>query len=247
MNCDDAQSLLHAYLDVELDPPTVLQYEQHLRECPACARTLAEQKALQTAMTAGSLYYQAPAHLHQRLRSSLQGQSRRPQRFFWRSLVAAACLLLCAGLGFVLARVEFTSSRDDRLIQEVAASHIRSLQWKHLVDVPSSDKHVVKPWFNGKLDFPPPVVAPSTKDFPLLGGRLDYLDGRPVAALVYKRRAHFINVFLWPGPANEDTEPRRDTYRGYQLIHWSRAGMNYWIVSDLDPRELHDLAEQLRR
>jgi anti-sigma factor RsiW len=146
----------------------------------------------------------------------------------------------------LLTRVGLGPSREERLVQEVASSHIRSLQWKHLVDVPSSDKHVVKPWFNGKLDFSPPVPVPSTEAFPLLGGRLDYLDGRPVAALVYKRREHVINVFLWPGPANADTPPRRETRQGYQLIHWSRAGMNCWVVSDLAPGELNELAERLR-
>jgi anti-sigma factor RsiW len=249
MNCHDAQTMMHPYLDGELDPDSTLQYEQHVRGCPACDAILAEQKGLQTAMKADALYYKAPEALRERLRSSVRPASGgRPAPFRWRLVAAAACMLLCVGLGFVVAQLAIAPSKRERLAQEVASSHIRALQvdkWR-LVDKRSSDRHEVKPWFNDKLDFAPPVPDLDRQGFPLIGGRLDYLDGRPVATLVYQRRQHVISVFVWPDAAGADTSPQRDTRHGFHLIHWSQAGMNYWVVSDLDPAELQELAQRLR-
>lgn len=131
------------------------------------------------------------------------------------------------------------------MTSEVASAHIRSLQAKHVVDVVSSDRHEVKPWFNGKLDFSPPTPDLENEGFPLVGGRLDYLDGRPVAALVYRRREHLINLFVWPDAGTESGDIRRETRQGYHLVHWSKAGMNHWLVSDLNPAELNELAQRL--
>jgi len=247
MNCHDAQTVMHGYLDGELDPSVSLQYEQHVGECPACGKALAEQQAIKAEMKADSLYYKAPENLRNRLRASLRKQSgARPVRFPLRWVAAAACVAMCIGLGFLLARLTSTLSTQERLTQEVAAAHIRSLQAKHVVDVPSSDRHEVKPWFTGKLDFSPPTPDLEKEGFPLVGGRLDYLNGRPVAAVVYRRRAHLINLFVWPDSGTESGGIQRETLQGYHLIHWSKAGMNYWIVSDLDPRELNELAQRLR-
>jgi anti-sigma factor RsiW len=247
MNCHDTQSLLHGYLDGELDLAGNLQCEQHLRECPACARMLAEQQMLQTELKADALYYRAPDNLRDRVRSALKKRGgARVARFPWRSVAAAACLLLFLGLGFVLGQLTFAPSARERLSQQVAFSHIRSLQVEHLVDVPSADQHTVKPWFNGKLDFSPPTPDLSKYDFFLKGGRLDYLNGRPVAAVVYHRREHIINLFVWPESANEEGVIRREARQGYHLIHWSRDGMQYWVVSDLDPGQLNEFAERLR-
>ena len=247
MNCHDAQSLMHGYLDRELDLAGSLQCEQHVRECPACARMLAEQRTMQAELKADALYYRAPDTLRDRLRSTLKKQGgARVARFPWRSLAAAACLLLFLGTGFLLGQLAFAPSARERLTQQVAFSHIRSLQVEHLVDVPSSDRHTVKPWFNGKLDFSPPTPDLSKHDFTLVGGRLDYLNGRAVAAVVYSRRAHYINLFVWPESGNEETEIRREARQGYHLMHWSRDGMQYWIVSDLDPAQMNELAERLR-
>jgi anti-sigma factor RsiW len=242
VNCHDAQPLLHPFLDNELDPAAALEFEGHVHECPACARTLAEQKALHAEMKVESLYYRAPAPLRNRLQASLRRRGGR--RLGWQWLAAAASVALCVGAGFALGRFTAAPSERERLSQEVASAHIRSLQAEHKVDVPSSDRHTVKPWFSGKLDFAPPVR--DVAGFPLAGGRLDYLDGRPVAALVYKRREHVINVFLRPDPTNAETEPRRETRQGYHLIHWSQGGMVYWVVSDLDPAELNELVGRLR-
>jgi anti-sigma factor (TIGR02949 family) len=248
MHCHDAQTVMHGYLDGELDPSASLQFEQHVGACPACSKALAEQQAVQAAMKADSLYFKAPANLQDRLRASLKKQSGgRPARFPWRWIAAAACVAICIGLGFLLAQFTFfTPSVHERLTQEVASAHIRSMQAKHIVDVEGPDHHVVKPWFNGKLDFAPPVPNLEKEGFPLVGGRLDYLNGRPVAALVYKRREHLINLFVWPDSGGESRDFQRETRQGYHLIHWSKAGMNYWIVSDLDPTEVSELAQRLR-
>ncbi len=248
MNCDDARAALHGYLDGELDPSLSLQYEQHMRDCPCCGKALAEQRTIRAALHTESLYYKAPARLGQRLRTALPGRRRAGRR--WRWAAAAACLALCVGLGYLAARFTAAPAAHDRLADEVAAAHIRSLQAEHLVDVRSSDRHQVKPWFNGKLDFAPRVPDLAAIGFPLVGGRLDYLDGRPVAALVYRRRDHLINVFVWPDPAAASrAAPRavhRDDRQGYHLLSWSGSGMDYWVVADLDPGELGELVRRLQ-
>jgi mycothiol system anti-sigma-R factor len=249
MNCHDAQASLHPYLDGELDLTTTVQVEQHVQACPACAAILAEQKGLQTAMKADALYYKAPENLRQRLRASIRAtHGGRRLRIRWSWAAAAACMLLCVGVGFLMAHWTLAASRAERLAQEVASSHIRSLQAekKRLVDVESSDRHEVKPWLTDNLDFAPPTPDLAKHDFTLVGGRLDYLDGRPVATLVYQRRKHVISVFIWPDATNVDTPIRKETRQGFHLISWSRAGMNYWVVSDLDPTELNELAQRLR-
>jgi anti-sigma factor RsiW len=248
MICHEAQSMMHGYLDGELQATTMLQYEEHVRECSACARMLAEQKELQTAMKSDALYYKAPESFDRRLRASLRQQNVSRRRFPWQWAAVAASLVFCVSVGLLLARLGLGSSQHERLAQEVVSAHIRSLQVdkKRLVDVRSSNRHEVKPWFNDKLDFAPPVPDLTKRDFTLVGGRMDYLDGRPVAALVYQRRRHLINVFLWPDPEKKDTQPRRETHQGFQLISWSAAGMKGWAVSDLNALELEELVHELK-
>jgi anti-sigma factor RsiW len=243
MNCPETQSMMHGYLDGELQAPIALQYEEHMRQCPVCSKMLAEQKELQRAMKSHDLYHMAPVSLHERLRKSLRQPSGR--RVYWPWVAMAASLLICVGIGFVLAQLVVAPSQQERLTAEVVSSHVRSLQVdkSRLVDRRSTDRHEVKPWFTDKLDFSPPVPDLSKQGFELLGGRMDYLDGRPVAALVYKRRQHVINVFLWPDAGNYDTQPRRETRQGFQLISWSNAGMNFWVVSDLNALELDELVQ----
>ncbi|MBO0727073.1 MAG: anti-sigma factor, partial [Blastocatellia bacterium] len=135
---------------------------------------------------------------------------------------------------------------NDLLTQEVVSSHVRSLMASHLTDVSSSDQHTVKPWFNGKLDFSPPVKDLTDRGFPLVGGRLDYLNNQPVAALVYRRQLHFINLFIWPSTSAGDVEERPEARQGYHLIHWTMAGMTYWAVSDLNAGELQEFVRILQ-
>jgi anti-sigma factor (TIGR02949 family) len=248
MNCHDALAALHGYLDGELDLSATLEYEQHLRDCPACSKTLADQKTLRTAMKADALYYHAPENLRERVRLDLHGHGADfGARVRWK-LAAAACLVCGVGLGIVVTLFALSPSKQERLAQEVMSSHIRSLQVDRarLVDVRSSDRHEVKPWLTDKLDFSPPVTDLAKQRFDLIGGRLDYVDGRPVATLVYERRKHVINVFIWPDPAHEDSEPRHETRQGFHLIHWSGAGMTYWVVSDLTLTELQEFVQELK-
>jgi anti-sigma factor RsiW len=247
MNCHDAQTMMHGYLDGELDPSVSLQYEEHASQCSACRKLLAEHQALQGQMKAPSLYFRAPADLRERVLSSLRKQ-RRPRfpNTLLRWVAAAACILFLLGAGFLLARLAFAPAEPERLTREVASAHIRSLQEEHLVDVRNSDSHKIKPWFAGRLDYSPTTIDLKAQGFPLVGGRLDYLNGRPVAAIVYRRRDHLINLFVWPSSGSESDAIHQDRLQGFQIIHWSKAGMSYWLVSDLNATELNEMAQALR-
>jgi anti-sigma factor RsiW len=235
--------LLPAYFDGELDAADRLAFEEHLAACPDCARELAAQQALRAALRDESLRYRPPAGLVARIRASLpEGRTITP---FRRRLAWLAAAAVVAGLGLAGAGVALLSrvpSAEDRLAQEVTAGHARSLLAEHLLDVPSTDQHVVKPWFQGRLDFAPPVKDLKDQGFPLAGGRLDFLDGRTTAALVYRRRQHVINLFVWPATGDGDSDIRAVSRRGYHLAHWVEGGLNFWAVSDLNAEDLGEFA-----
>jgi anti-sigma factor RsiW len=149
-------------------------------------------------------------------------------------------------VGTLLLLNSLRSSHQQLIASAVLASHIRSLQPNHLIDVPSSDRHTVKPWFQGRLDFSPPVPDLSELGWTLIGGRLDYVDGHPVAVIVYQRRMHNINVFLWPNHGAADDAVKHEDAQGYQILHWNGAEMTYWVVSDLNNVELLEFARALR-
>ena len=255
MNCPENNTLIHAYLDGELDLLSTLQLEAHLRECAACAQAYKNHRTLHSAMSSGGLYFKPARHLEQRIHRALQESNKiagsvsaaleAPRHMlWWRSWALAglaASVALVAGIALWLAPRVSRPSQDDLLAQEVLASHVRSLMVNHLTDVPSSDQHTVKPWFNGKLDFSPPVKDLSGGGFPLVGGRLDYLEDKPVAALVYQRRKHFINLFIWP--SGSDSGQKTVMRQGYNLFHWAQAGMTFWAVSDLNSSELQEFAK----
>jgi anti-sigma factor RsiW len=243
---------MHAYVDGELDLVKTMQLEAHLQECPICARAYKNHQTLRSAMSSNPLYFKAPNDLSKRVHSALIGADRAQSaearkmpwwmawRPSWVAVSIAASLALVAVLVWRLAPAIVGPSPNDLLAQEVLASHIRSLMANHLTDVPSSDQHTVKPWFNGKLDFSPPVQDFSKEGFPLVGGRLDYLEDRPVAALVYQRRKHYINLFVWP--STRDHGQKTIMRQGYNLLCWTRSSMTYWAASDLNNSELQEFA-----
>ena len=252
MSCKLTQRFVPGYLDGELDLSRTIEMETHLQVCAECARELERLQALHAALQRGSLAYAAPAALRELIQSSLRASSgadvqesriRRPFLNFWQLAGAFALLALISISGWQwTARLRAPSS-DQRIAAEVFSSHVRSLEGNHLMDVASTDQHTVKPWFDGKLDFSPPVEDLASDGFPLVGGRLDYLEGRQVAALVYQRRKHFINVFVWPGAAASSSTQTLAPRQGYNLMRWSRGGFQFWAVSDVSAS---DLAEFVR-
>src|SRR5712671_2111949 len=252
MLCEDVLERLSAFLDDELDPLRSREIQQHLGGCPGCTRALDQMKALAGRLREEAPYYRAPDSLRARVSRAAWSDASRgrvPGRRLGLAargwLGAAAAVLVVIGGTWIVTSLRQGRAGFGSIEREVVSSHIRSLMASHLTDVASTDQHTVKPWFNGKLDFSPPVSDLSTSGYPLIGGRLDYLHGRPVAALVYQRRKHWINMFVWPdeGVADSETPPR--TQQGYHVIHETHGGMDYWIVSDLNSEELSAFARLL--
>jgi len=243
------EAQLDAYLDGELAAGDARELEVHLAQCPECARFRDGRLELRAAITARVPVFPAPDALRERVRAAVgAARARAPHRFtargVWRPLALAASLAVVA-LGSW--RLALQRAAGETLADEVLASHIRSLMPGHLTDVLSSDQHTVKPWFNGRLDFSPPVYDFSARGYPLLGGRLDYVDGRDVAALVYGRRQHLINVFLWPAARGLAAVPSTRARQGYHLLHWTTADYTCWVVSDLGLAEFQDFAQLMRQ
>lgn len=251
MSCGHPTSrFVEAYLDGELDLVRSLEVERHLSECELCAAALRSHRALRSALADASLYYEAPKGLEGRVRTELRKASKESKRGAvagWRWGAVAASLPVIAALAWALVAVPRGPSNDELVNQEVVSAHVRSLMAQHLTDVPSSDRHTVKPWFNGKLDFSPEVKDLAGDGYPLVGGRLDYIGGRGVAALVYERGQHPINVFIWPEPDARGGGDGESSVRGYNVIRWRRSAMRYWAVSDLNLPELRELARDLQR
>jgi anti-sigma factor RsiW len=242
MNCAESQLLLHAHADGELGAAHSLDLERHLKSCPACASAKESVDSLKAALRQSSLRYNAPASLRKAVQgmARAEGRAGRP-RFFslllWKSLAFGATAV---ALWAILLRPVGIS--QSALLNEAVASHVRSLMAEHLTDVASSDQHTVKPWFNGKLDFAPRVEDFAAQGFSLVGGRLDYLNGRTVAALVYRRNKHVINIFVWPASHASHGKPDVQTHRGYSVINREIDGLHYCLVSDLNEKELTELA-----
>ena len=230
-----------------MDLARSLEVEQHMQNCQVCASAYRNQTALRSAFKDSSLYYSAPEKLEKRIRLSLRHEAKSEvgRRWFdWRWLPIGALALILL-LVFVIWRAApgLRPAGDDLLAQEMVSNHVRSLQLEsHRSDVISSDQHTVKPWFDGKLDFAPPVKDFSGQGFPLLGGRLEYLNNRAVAALIYQRQKHFINLYIWPTDRSSATSEVATKRQGYNLLHWANSGMNYWAISDLNGVELHEFA-----
>jgi anti-sigma factor RsiW len=244
------EAQLDLYLDGELAAVDARELEAHVAQCAECARFRDGRLALRAAIKADVPAFQAPDTLRQRVRASLRTAARgQTQRRFglvswWRPLAMAASLAIVAigSWNLAIQRAAGLALADDLL-----ASHIRSLMPGHLTDVLSSDQHTVKPWFNGRLDYSPPVYDFTGRGYPLLGGRLDYVDERTVAVLAYGRRQHLINVYLWPATRGPSVAPKTRDRQGYHELHWTTADYTYWVVSDLGLAELHDFAQLVQQ
>ncbi|HEY6660465.1 MAG TPA: anti-sigma factor [Pyrinomonadaceae bacterium] len=245
MTCEQTHELIHAYIDGELDLPTNVEIERHLDECEACRSKYQEQLNLRSLIRGDAEYFAAPHILKQRVKKQIRERSRpAPNLRPWIAVAAALILALSAVLMWTIRSKTHT---DELLAQEIVSSHVRSLMLDHLIDVPTSDTHTVKPWFNGKLDFAPEVKDLSAQGFPLLGGRLDYIDNRTVAALVYQRRKHPINLFIWKCAGTNDQPERQFSRQGYNVIEWSSSGLCYWAVSDVNVTDLHEFVQLARQ
>jgi len=248
MTCRDTRNLLNAYVDGELDSASSLGVESHVQGCTSCLAEVENLHALASAIENGELRFKAPAQLRKNVRVAIRAASPRVQRTFfsWRLASAFAAVVLIVTMTWTVTTRRARSSEETMLVNDIVSSHVRSMMANHITDVTSSDSHTVKPWFGGKLDYSPPAKDLTAQGFRLIGGRLDYLDGRPVAALVYQRSQHFINLFVWP--TNEGgIRPEAQLMRqGYNLIHWTSSGMTYWLISELNLTELNECARLLK-
>jgi anti-sigma factor RsiW len=241
------EAQLDAYLDGELAATDAAELEAHLRDCPHCARVEQRRRALSAAVRDQMPRFRAPDTLRVRVRAAVRAETSQTvyhRPYPWRALAVAASLAVVAFGSWQLA---LRRAGGEDITNQVLASHVRSLMPGHLTDVLSSDQHTVKPWFNGKLDFSPPVYDFAGRGFPLIGGRLEYVAGRPVAALVYGRRQHVVNVFLWPAERGRTGGRPATTQQGYHLLHWTTPAYSYWVASDLGLPELRDFAVLLER
>ena len=245
MSCETLSDKLTGYLDRELDERAAGDVEAHLRQCVTCSARLERERRLRAAVQAHLKPLRAPERLRSNVRAMLRAQVKRSQRRqTWLPTWAASAAALILGVagGWQLATWRAPRGDGPDLATEVVASHVRSLQGTHLTDVASSEHHTVKPWFAGKLDFSPPVPDFTTAGFPLIGGRLDYLGERQVAALVYGRRQHVINLFVWPS-RDANALPAAASHRGYHVMNGAAGGMTYWAISDLNETELSQFAQ----
>ena len=233
-SCADREMLLHALLDNELDAANAAAIETHLRGCSDCAARFERLRALHGGLRDEALRYKAPIGLIDRIESVLPAPTRANP---WRARLGwaggGAGVAMAASLALMLTTAQPVSPE---LEQQLVASHVRSLLADHLVDIPTSDRHLVKPWFNGKINFSPPTPNLAAQGFPLVGGRLDYIGDRTVAAIIYRRRLHTINLFVWP--ATSDDPATTMQMEGYSVRHWIRDGLSYYAVSDVAPADL---------
>jgi anti-sigma factor RsiW len=254
MICNDIPDLVQSHVDGEFDPDRADALETHLRGCADCTRVVEAQRNWQRTMRAGMTRFAAPDRLRARLAVALAEadsavEAARPRRAIWRPLAMAASLAFAVVTSSGLTAYLTLPGEQDRMVDNVVSGHVRSLMAGHLTDVPSSDQHTVKPWFHGRIDLAPPVDDLAPQGYKLVGGRLDYLDRQPAAALVYQHREHPINLFVVAAPSAGDDKAggiSSLTERGYNVLHWTGGGMAFWAVSDLDLGELREFARLYR-
>jgi anti-sigma factor RsiW len=253
MNCAECEILLHALVDGELDAGHARDVEAHVATCAACAKKLEAFRTMRQAMAAADLKQSAPARLRSRIEAALPATSAQviaPRKSFQPSRRTffggfAAGSALSAAIAASLVLTVFRNDRNQQVADEVVSAHIRSLQAGHLIDVETSDQHTVKPWFNGRVDVAPPVIDLTAQGFTLLGGRLDYIAGEPVASVVYQRRKHVINLFVAQRLGAKSPGAISETIQGYNVRHWSEEGLDFWAVSDLAGDELDEFVQKV--
>jgi anti-sigma factor RsiW len=242
MTCDEAEILLHALIDGELDAGHAREVEAHLATCAKCAAAARDYREMKKAVAQDGLRYTAPPELRRRIEASLPRAEVPTRRALLKGFAMGSAVSAIAASG--LFAIVLRGDDEARLQSEFVSAHLRSLQANHLTDVVSTDQHTVKPWFNGRLDVAPPVVDLGSQGFALVGGRLDYVDGRPVGALIYHRRQHVINLFVAQGTSAEPRAAKMETVQGFNIRRWSDRGLNYWAVSDVSKEELANFGEQ---
>jgi anti-sigma factor RsiW len=252
VSCELTEAVLHGYIDGELDAARAADFERHLISCPQCTSALEAQETLRSSFQRAELYECAPAGFRRKMEEQYRAPAQvrtlpipsRSRTSTWRWLAVAAVFLLVAVLGWRLISGLTGNPGQRELASAIVDAHLRSLQPGHLVDVISTDQHTVKPWFDGKVDFAPPVRDFASDGFPLQGGRLDVVKGRQVAVLVYGRRKHVINVFIWP-TTEPDTKPQSGSQLGYNWVEWRKDGMAMSAVSDVSPSDLNELQKRI--
>jgi anti-sigma factor RsiW len=246
MNCELVETTIHGYFDGELDAVRSAEFEHHLESCDRCQAVLEGLESLCTQLQQSNLYERASSDLREKIRKQISQEtttaivSPGPSWKRWFLLPAFGTLAAAAALITIMLFV-IPSHRQSTLTVELIDAHVRSLQPGHLFDVQSTDQHTVKPWFDGKLDFIPPVADFSAQGFPLVGGRLDVIDGHNVAGLIYGRRKHFINVFVWPKRETESIAETSGSRQGYNWVAGQSGGMEIYLVSDAALSDLREL------
>jgi anti-sigma factor RsiW len=249
MTCDEAKILLHALIDGELDAGHAREVEAHIAGCASCAAEASDYRKMREVITKADLRYTAPASLRQRIDAALPKATPAPVS---QPLPSRRSLLRGFAMGSAVSALAATllvaivvRNDDQQMVEaEIVSAHLRSLQPGHLIDVVSTDQHTVKPWFNGKLDVSPPVIDLTAQGFTLIGGRLDYVDARAIGAVVYKRRAHVINLFVAQTSSTARKPAKIETVQGFNIRRWSDRGLNYWAVSDIGADELAEFGEK---
>jgi anti-sigma factor RsiW len=253
MNCQECEEYIDAYIDNELDAAGSILVTQHLRGCSGCQELLENRKAVHALLSDPEIRFDLPDSLPEKIQSALPPSRSELKRktsnrrlvipWFTVPLALAATIAVIFGLRLLKQEGRLERPLGNALAQEAISSHVRSLLATHLLDVPSTDQHTVKPWFNGKLRFSPPVHDFADHGFRLIGGRLDYLNGREVAALVYRRNQHVINLFVWPSLSGHETAEENFTKDGFHVSHWDRDGFEFWAVSDVNADDLKAFAD----
>jgi anti-sigma factor RsiW len=248
MTCDEAETLLDALIDGELDAGHAREVEDHIAGCPNCAAQFKAYREMSQAIAGAGVRYTAPAQLRPRIEASLPQPQTEPKinmpnrRSVLRGFAMGSAVSAIAATGIVA----IVLRRDDQqlITSEIVSAHLRSLQAGHLTDVISTDQHTVKPWFNGRLDVSPPVIDLTSQGFTLIGGRLDYVDARAIGAIVYRRRQHIINLFVAQTADTESRAAKTETIQGFNIRRWSDRGLNYWAVSDIAADELAEFVDK---